>query len=123
MQQLMIRKVDGEDFETPISEQGSGVRSLACLVVDIPFSDNKIVLIDEPELGLNPLVKQEFLKFLLTESKERQIFIATQDTCKSMGCTPNLYQNTCPREYQRKSKAFNEKLMRCTGLLLAWLIS
>jgi len=41
--------------------------------------DDEIVLIDEPELGLNPLVKQEFLKFLLTESKERQIFIATQD--------------------------------------------
>ena len=35
LQQLMIRKVDGEDFETPISEQGSGARSLACLVVDL----------------------------------------------------------------------------------------
>ena len=77
--ETLIRKVDGEDFETPISEQGSGVRSLACLAVDILFGDDKIVLIDEPELGLNPLVKQEFLKFLLTESKERQIFIATQD--------------------------------------------
>ena len=77
--ETLIRKVDGEDFETPISEQGSGVRSLACLAVDILFSDAKIVLIDEPELGLNPFVKQEFLKFLLTESKERQIFIATQD--------------------------------------------
>ena len=41
--------------------------------------DDEIVLIDEPELGLNPLVKQESLKFLLAESKERQIFIATQD--------------------------------------------
>jgi len=47
--------------------------------VDILFSDDEIVLIDEPELGLNPLVKQESLKFLLAESKERQIFIATQD--------------------------------------------
>lgn len=75
----LIRKVDGVDFETPLSEQGSGVRSLACLAVDILFSDAKIVLIDEPELGLNPLVKQEFLNFLLDESKERQIFIATQD--------------------------------------------
>ncbi len=75
----LIRKVDGEDFETPLSEQGSGVRSLACLAVDILFSDTKIVLIDEPELGLNPLVKQEFLNFLLEESKGRQIFIATQD--------------------------------------------
>jgi len=75
----LIRKVNGEDFETTISEQGSGVRSLVCLAADILFENAKIVLIDEPELGLNPFVKQEFLKFLLTESKERQIFIATQD--------------------------------------------
>ena len=75
----LIRKVDGEDFETPLSEQGSGVRSLACLAVDILFNDAKIVLIDEPELGLNPFMKQEFLNFLLEESKGRQIFIATQD--------------------------------------------
>ena len=75
----LIRKLDGKDVETPLSEQGSGVRSLACLAVDILFSDAKIVLIDEPELGLNPLVKQEFLNFLLDESKGRQIFIATQD--------------------------------------------
>jgi predicted ATPase len=75
----LIRKVDGNDLETPLSEQGSGVRSLACLAVDILFSDAKIVLIDEPELGLNPLVKQEFLNFLLEESKGRQLFIATQD--------------------------------------------
>jgi len=76
----LIRKVDGEDFETEISKQGSGVRSLICLAADILFSQNKrIILIDEPELGLNPFAKQEFLKFLLEESKEKQIFIATQD--------------------------------------------
>jgi len=76
----LIRKVDGEDFETEISKQGSGVRSLVCLAVDILFNPEKrIVLIDEPELGLNPFVKQEFLKFLLDQAKERQIFIATQD--------------------------------------------
>lgn len=75
----LIRKLDDADFETSLLEQGSGVRSLACLAVDILFSDAKIVLIDEPELGLNPLVKQEFLNFLLEESKRRQIFIATQD--------------------------------------------
>lgn len=76
----LIRKVDGADFETEISEQGSGVRSLVCLAVDILFSpDKKVVLIDEPELGLNPFVKQEFLKFLLEQSQNKQIFIATQD--------------------------------------------
>jgi ABC-type multidrug transport system ATPase subunit len=76
----LIRNVNGEDFETEISKQGSGVRSLVCLAIDILFSnDKRIILIDEPELGLNPFVKQEFLKFLLNESKRRQIFIATQD--------------------------------------------
>ncbi|MEM3786941.1 MAG: AAA family ATPase [Nitrososphaeria archaeon] len=76
----LIRKVNGEDFETEISKQGSGVRSLVCLAVDILFNPNKrVVLIDEPELGLNPFVKQEFLKFLLNKSEKRQIFLATQD--------------------------------------------
>uniref|UniRef100_A0A7V3KPS3 ATPase AAA-type core domain-containing protein n=1 Tax=candidate division WOR-3 bacterium TaxID=2052148 RepID=A0A7V3KPS3_UNCW3 len=76
----LIMKIDGKDFETEISKQGSGVRSLVCLAVDILFNpDKRVVLIDEPELGLNPFVKQEFLKFLLNESKEKQIFIATQD--------------------------------------------
>ncbi len=75
----LVRNVDDNKFVTSISEQGSGVRSLACLAVDILFSDAKIVLIDEPELGLNPFVKQEFLNFLLEQSKGRQIFIATQD--------------------------------------------
>jgi len=71
--------VDDKKFVTSISEQGSGVRSLACLAVDVLFSDAKIVLIDEPELGLNPFVKQELLNSLLEESNKRQIFIATQD--------------------------------------------
>lgn len=76
----LIIKIDEKDFESEISKQGSGVRSLVCLATDILFkSDKRVVMIDEPELGLNPFVKQEFLKFLLNESKERQIFIATQD--------------------------------------------
>jgi predicted ATP-dependent endonuclease of OLD family len=76
----LIRKIDTKDFETEISKQGSGVRSLVCLGADILFSQSKkIVLIDEPELGLNPFAKQEFLRFLLEQSNEKQIFVATQD--------------------------------------------
>lgn len=86
----LIMKIDNEDFETSIIEQGSGVRSLICLASDILFSDAKIVLIDEPELGLNPFVKQEFLKFLLDESKNKQIFVATQD---STFVNPVLWKN------------------------------
>lgn len=75
----LIRKVENKDFETAIAEQGSGVRSMACIAADILFSDALIVLIDEPELGLNPMGKQEFFKFLLEQSTRRQIFVATQD--------------------------------------------
>jgi len=77
----LIRKEGGEDFETTIGEQGSGVRSLICLAADILFTNKKIILIDEPELGLNPSVKQAFLRFLMQQAKEKQIFIATHDPC------------------------------------------
>lgn len=75
---LDLKRTDG--FITSIYEQGSGVRSLFCLAVDILSAETgSIILIDEPELGLNPYAKQEFLKFLFKESKEKQIFIATHD--------------------------------------------
>lgn len=76
----LVRIVGDERFITTIEEQGSGVRSLVCLVADIlSEKDAKMVLIDEPELGLNPSSKQEFLKLLLAESGLKQIFITTHD--------------------------------------------
>ena len=80
----LVRIVGDERFTTAIEEQGSGVRSLVCLVADIlSEEDAKLVLIDEPELGLNPSSKQEFLKLLidkpLDESESKQIFITTHD--------------------------------------------
>jgi len=85
----LVRKIEGKNFVTSILEQGSGVRSLICLAGDILFSDDKIILIDEPELGLNPFVEQEFLKFLLEQSRTKQIFIATQDPTF---LNPNLWK-------------------------------
>ena len=77
----LIRKVNGGDLTVTIAEQGSGIRSLICLVTDIlALKDARILLIDEPELGLNPLAKQEFLKFLFSIATEKQIFFATQDS-------------------------------------------
>lgn len=76
----LIRDVESTAFQTSLDEQGSGVRSMASLAADLIFADNaRIILIDEPELGLNPFSKQEFLKFLLEELKARQIFLATHD--------------------------------------------
>lgn len=74
------REYEEGKLTTTIDEQGSGVRSIVCLLADIlDEKDQKIILIDEPELGLNPFAKQCFLSFLLEISKEKQIFIATQD--------------------------------------------
>lgn len=72
--------VKTDEFVTSISEQGSGIRSLICLIADILSAEaGSIILIDEPELGLNPSAKQEFLKYLIEISKKNQIFITTHD--------------------------------------------
>ena len=78
---LNLVKMFGErSFDTPILEQGSGVKSLICLVADILSEKQaKILLIDEPELGLNPSAKHAFLKFLIEQSRDKQIFLATHD--------------------------------------------
>ena len=75
-----ILLVDKRDFENSIENQGSGIRSIICLGWDIiQAKENSIILIDEPELGLNSFAKQELLKLLFKESKTKQIFITTQD--------------------------------------------
>jgi len=76
----LVRDVENQPFTTSITEQGSGVKSLICLVADI-LSDRqaKILLIDEPELGLNPSCKHAFLKFLIEQTNSTQIFLATHD--------------------------------------------
>ena len=73
----LVRK---DDFITSINEQGSGVRSLICLATDIlSAKKSSILLIDEPELGLNPAAKKQLLKLLIEESQTKQIFITTHD--------------------------------------------
>jgi ABC-type phosphate transport system ATPase subunit len=76
---MLGRRYKDRLLECKINEQGSGVRSLICLITDILAQDKDIILIDEPELGLHPLAKQSFLKWLLELSKDKQIFVATHD--------------------------------------------
>lgn len=67
-------------FEATLDAQGSGVRSLICLLSDIlSVKGNSIILIDEPELGLNPRSKQLFLNFIVNHAHNNQIFLATHD--------------------------------------------
>jgi predicted ATP-dependent endonuclease of OLD family len=78
--QKSLDLIKNNNFETSIEEQGSGVKSLICIAADILSSEEEsIILLDEPELGLNPFAKQEFLKFLFKESKNKQIFVVTHD--------------------------------------------
>ncbi len=99
-----------DDFVTSINEQGSGVRSLICLVSDVlSLKDNSIVLIDEPELGLNPSAKKEFLKFLVTESYSKQIFITTHDpTFVNPTIWDNYKENLSIHFYSLKDKMFKK---------------
>jgi len=80
-----------EDYESPILDQGSGIRSIICLMCDIiSAKENSVILIDEPELGLNPAGKQELLRLLIKKSEKNQIFIATQDPTF---LNPHLWEN------------------------------
>jgi len=75
-----LRKYMDYIYEAVIFEQGSGVKALACLGADVLFSNADIILIDEPEIGLNPLARQRFMHYLIENlTSSKQIFIATQD--------------------------------------------
>ena len=76
---LTVREGE-EEFRTAVSNYGSGIRSMICLLADI-LSEEKalIVLIDEPELGLNPASKYKLLGYFLEMSETKQIFMATHD--------------------------------------------
>lgn len=76
----LVRVLDEGTLEASLQDQGSGVRSLACLIADIVASERaRILLIDEPELGLNPRSKQSLVIFLLGLGN-KQIFITTHDS-------------------------------------------
>ncbi len=77
-----IRTVSGVNttIDVTMEELGSGVRSLICLIADIIAAPKgSIILIDEPELGLNPSAKHHFINFLNDQAKEKQIFFSTHD--------------------------------------------
>jgi hypothetical protein len=76
----IVQDFDGTEYIASTAQQGSGVKSLICLCCDIlTAKDATILLIDEPELGLNPAGKKAFLEFLLNQAIDKQVFIATHD--------------------------------------------
>jgi predicted ATPase len=63
-----------------LASQGSGVRAIVPILADLEkYPSRRIVLIDEPELGLNQTAKTALLTSLRDHVADRQIFIATHD--------------------------------------------
>lgn len=72
-----------EEYKTTVENQGSGVRSLICLMFDALLMKEKgrlrLLLIDEPELGMNQTTIRKFLTFLSDELEGVQVFLATHN--------------------------------------------
>lgn len=58
---------------------GSGLKHFIDILLKTTISNAKVVLLDEPEMGLHPDLQRRFLTYLhkLTNEKEIQIFMAT----------------------------------------------
>lgn len=58
---------------------GTGLKHFLDILIKITLSGAKIVLLDEPELGLHPDLQRRFMDYLnqLAETKDLQIFIGT----------------------------------------------
>lgn len=65
--------------ELDILYSGAGLRHFLDILIKIYISRAKIVLIDEPEMGLHPDLQRKFMDYLvtLTETKHLQFFIST----------------------------------------------
>jgi energy-coupling factor transporter ATP-binding protein EcfA2 len=73
-----VRQRNG--FEATFQQLGSGCRSLLCLLVEVIRAPaGSIVLLDEPELGLNPSAKNALWTTLVEQARTKQFFIATHD--------------------------------------------
>jgi predicted ATP-dependent endonuclease of OLD family len=61
-----------------ISLSGDGILSLFKIIAYLEFlNDDRIFMIDEPELSLHPQIQKKLTKYIYDKSKERQIILAT----------------------------------------------
>ncbi|MCX6811764.1 MAG: AAA family ATPase [Candidatus Berkelbacteria bacterium] len=73
----MLRIIIDEDG-IEISNQGSGFRAVFPILAAITNPDIKILLIDEPELSLEPKLQKKLRDLFYEVSEEKEIVIATQ---------------------------------------------
>ena len=61
------------------SYSGEGIASILRIIANVILSEDRPIVIDEPELSLHPLAKRRLSEWLGEVSAERQIIIATHD--------------------------------------------
>ncbi|HHB2055609.1 hypothetical protein BVG00_21310 [Bacillus cereus] len=72
---FLIWNQNGNEKEQPLSRSGDGIYNTMFLVAKVlnNFSDMNIVFIDEPEIGLHPMLQQRFIKLIRRISREFSI--------------------------------------------------
>ncbi len=68
-------KINGEWFKW--NELSDGTRRIVWLVLNILTTDSKVILIEEPELGIHPHQLAKLMDFIKDESENKQIIITT----------------------------------------------
>lgn len=56
---------------------GSGIEQFIILLWILKFSNDKIILLDEPEISLHPKAQIRLIELLIEVTKEKQIIVAT----------------------------------------------
>ncbi|EDX54303.1 hypothetical protein BCW_B0099 (plasmid) [Bacillus cereus W] len=72
---FLIWNQNGNEKEQPLSRSGDGIYNTMFLVAKVlnNFSTMNIVFIDEPEIGLHPMLQQRFIKLIRKISREFSI--------------------------------------------------
>ncbi len=73
-------KVDIYFGEYSIDTIGTGLHQLLLLVYCLVVNDESVILLDEPELQLHPGAQRTLRKFLIEQSKEKQIILTTHSS-------------------------------------------
>ncbi len=81
------------ELEIPVSQLGSGIE----MIISILFletlaslsKENFIVIIDEPELHLHPILQAKFINYLITLSEKNQVILSTHSPYFFRNCVSN----------------------------------
>lgn len=80
-----------DDFDVVIGDCGSGLIDVLIIITNIIAHDDKIFLIEEPEIHLHPEGQRNLLGFLKKSAENKQILIATHSAIFADSTNSNLF--------------------------------